>query len=64
MKQSLTISSLAYHEMRLFLAKVLWHFDVELSPKCGDWTNQKSFILWEKPELLVNLIPVVRDEKV
>lgn len=48
--------------MRLFLAKVLWHFDVELSPECGDWLNQKSYILWEKGALPVRLVPVVREK--
>ncbi|KAF3000541.1 hypothetical protein E8E14_000671 [Neopestalotiopsis sp. 37M] len=47
--------NLAYHEMRLILAKVLWHFDLELCSQSQDWSNQKSYILWDKPPLLVKI---------
>lgn len=48
--------NLAYHEMRLILAKVLWHFDLELDETCQDWAeSQRTFALWEKPPLLVRL---------
>ncbi|KAL2218231.1 benzoate 4-monooxygenase cytochrome P450 [Thermoascus aurantiacus ATCC 26904] len=52
--------NLAYAEMRLILAKVLWHFDLALQPESADWTNQKVYILWEKHPLTVKLTPVVR----
>ncbi|CAO2658512.1 Nn.00g062350.m01.CDS01 [Neocucurbitaria sp. VM-36] len=43
-------SNLAYAEMRLILAKVLWNFDVELDERrCGEWSaGQKVYGLWEK----------------
>jgi cytochrome P450 len=47
--------NLAYAEMRLILAKILYNFDLELDEKTGDWTDQKVFILWEKHPLLVKL---------
>lgn len=53
--------SLAYAEMRLILARLLWNFDLELDERSKSWAhNMKSFILWEKPPLLVKLTPVVR----
>ncbi|KND86506.1 Isotrichodermin C-15 hydroxylase [Tolypocladium ophioglossoides CBS 100239] len=46
--------NLAYHEMRLILAKVLWHFDLKLKPGYENWgVNQRTYQLWEKPELMV-----------
>ena len=53
--------SLAYAEMRLILAKVLFNFDMELVNKERDWMGeQKVFALWEKPALEVRLRPVKR----
>jgi cytochrome P450 len=47
--------NLANAEMRLILAKLLWHFDFELDRRSVNWTDQKSFVLWEKPPLWVNI---------
>ncbi|KAF2117930.1 cytochrome P450 [Lophiotrema nucula] len=54
--------NLAYAEMRLILAKVLWNFDLELDEsRCGSWMeSQKIFFLWEKPPLWVKLTAVKR----
>lgn len=53
--------NLAYSEMRLILAKVLYNFDLTLDEKTGDWTGvQKTYVLWEKPSLWVNLTPVTK----
>lgn len=53
--------NLAYAEMRLILAKVLFNFDLELEDKSKNWMeNQKVFTLWEKPSLMVKLHPVQR----
>lgn len=41
--------------MRLLLAKLLWNFDLELLSKSLDWTDQKTFALWSRPELMVKL---------
>lgn len=48
--------------MRLILAAVLWHFDIELVDKEDVWTDQKNYELWEKKPLIVNLTPATRDE--
>jgi hypothetical protein len=47
--------SLAYHEMRLILASILLHFDLELERGQEQWMRQESHILWDKPPLLVKL---------
>ena len=47
---------MAYHEMRLIIAKLLWHFDMELCVESEEWIKQKVYTLWEKPPLMVKLI--------
>ncbi|EXJ66737.1 uncharacterized protein A1O5_09932 [Cladophialophora psammophila CBS 110553] len=48
--------NLAYHEMRLILAHVLWNFDLRLAPQSRGWTeSQRTFALWEKPPLMIEL---------
>lgn len=53
--------NLAYAEMRVIMAKVVWHFDLELEPGMDDWLERhKLFMLLEKPGLMVKLTRVVR----
>lgn len=53
--------NLAYAEMRLIAAKVLFNFDLELQDAFTDWMEgQKVFTLWEKPSLMVKLHPFQR----
>jgi len=52
--------NMAYHEVRLILAKVLWNFDLTLSPESDGWTDQKTYILWEKKPLMCRLTPAGR----
>ncbi|KAJ5801644.1 uncharacterized protein N7518_003712 [Penicillium psychrosexuale] len=47
--------NLAYHEMRLILAKMLYNFDLSLLPESVGWDKQKTFLLWEKNDLMVQL---------
>jgi cytochrome P450 len=47
--------NLAYHEMRLLMAMVLWNFDVELEEESREWADQKVFIFWDKRPLMVRL---------
>lgn len=55
----LTINSLAYAEMRLILARILFNFDMELVNPNANWIdNQKVYTLWSKSELNVYLTPV------
>ncbi|KAM0278019.1 hypothetical protein ACHAQH_005388 [Verticillium albo-atrum] len=53
--------NLAYAEMRMLLARLLWNFDLEMMPGGEDWSNQKAFVLWEKGNLNVKLTSVVRN---
>ncbi|OJD36906.1 cytochrome p450 [Diplodia corticola] len=43
--------NLAYHEMRIIMAKVLWHFDLSLCAESANWADQDVYTLWQKPEL-------------
>ncbi|KAL2163757.1 hypothetical protein VTH06DRAFT_5816 [Thermothelomyces fergusii] len=52
--------NLAYAEMRLILARLLWNFDLELMPESRRWNEQKIYILWEKGAINVKLTPVSR----
>jgi len=52
--------NLAYAEMRLILAKVLYNFDLDLDVKTGQWMDQKVYTLWEKKPLWVKLKLVAR----
>lgn len=55
-------NSLAYTEMRLLLARMLWKFDLEAVPTEKDWYDQKIFFLWEKGGLPIKLKEVVREK--
>lgn len=48
------IGSLAYAEMELIMAKLLFNFDLELVDGDG-WADQKSYTIWEKNPLNVKL---------
>ena len=52
---------LAWAEMKLVLAKVLWNFDLELSEKMmeGDWSDQKVYLLNQKMPMYVKMMPRV-----
>jgi len=52
--------NMAYHEMRLILCKVLYHFDLQLCEDSQEWNKQDIFIMWEKKDLNCRLRPVVR----
>lgn len=49
--------NLARAEMRLILAKMVWHFDMELVDKRSDWTKQSIYGLWDKNPLMIKLKP-------
>ncbi|KXX74697.1 putative sterigmatocystin biosynthesis P450 monooxygenase stcF [Madurella mycetomatis] len=48
---------LAYMESRLALARLIWNFDMELMPESANWTNQKTWVLYEKLPLNTRLTP-------
>ncbi|KAI1123503.1 cytochrome p450 monooxygenase [Nemania abortiva] len=44
--------NLAYAEMRLILARILYKFDLKPAPGAGNWIEgQQIYSIWEKPEL-------------
>lgn len=52
--------NLAYAELRLVLAKLLWHFDFSLDEeKTGNFLDQKIWSIWAKRELHVIVKPAV-----
>jgi len=47
--------NLAYAEMSLILARLLFDFDLELDDEKLDWMNQQVFTLWQKSPMMVRL---------
>ncbi|OTB16117.1 hypothetical protein K445DRAFT_300000 [Daldinia sp. EC12] len=46
-------------ETRVILAKLIYNFDIELMPESRNWLDdQKNYIAWHKPPLMVKLTPV------
>ncbi|KAK6062962.1 cytochrome P450 [Seiridium cupressi] len=53
--------NLAYAEMRLILARIIFSFDLRLADDSRGWLDtQGAYTLWEKPNLNVYLTPVKR----
>ncbi|CAG8235492.1 unnamed protein product [Penicillium nalgiovense] len=50
--------NLAYSEMRLILALIIFNFDMEIVDEARDWINQRNFLMWEKGPLKVHLTRV------
>lgn len=51
--------NLAYLEMRIILARVLWNFDMRIAEQSLDWMGkQRVFNFWEKGPLYVHLTSV------
>ncbi|KAK7918034.1 cytochrome p450 [Apiospora marii] len=51
--------NLAYAEMRLILAKIVYNFDMRIADESRGWlVGQKAFTVWDKPPLQVYLTPV------
>lgn len=47
--------NLAYNEMRMILARLLFTFDLEMMPESKDWEDQKIKVLWCKHPLMCKL---------
>lgn len=47
--------NLAYLEMRLILAHLLWRFDLQAADEKWRWEEQRTWILWEKRPLKVRV---------
>ncbi|KAF1962454.1 cytochrome P450 [Byssothecium circinans] len=53
--------SLAYHEMRLAVARVIYYFDLKLQDSGQDWiAKQKTYVIWEKLPLWLQVSAVPR----
>ncbi|KAI1213179.1 cytochrome P450 [Annulohypoxylon truncatum] len=53
--------NLAYAEMRLILAKIVFNFDMDIADDSRRWMkDQKTYVLWDKPSLNVYLTPVAK----
>lgn len=50
--------SLAYAEIRLVLARLVWNFDMEICDEDKNWVvEQRAYTVWEKPDLRMWLKP-------
>ncbi|KAL2071881.1 hypothetical protein VTL71DRAFT_13116 [Oculimacula yallundae] len=47
--------NLAFAEMRSVVARLIWHFDIEVQPESLHWDKQNVYVLWDKPPLKVKL---------
>ncbi|EFY86111.1 cytochrome P450 [Metarhizium acridum CQMa 102] len=48
--------NLAYFELRLILARLLWNFDMKLDESCENWVDDMvEYFGWERTPLLVSL---------
>jgi len=52
------LNSLAYHEMRLILAKILFNFDLKMCDPTTDRMDQKVYTLWDRNPLMIKLTSV------
>ncbi|KAI0173363.1 cytochrome P450 ClCP1 [Hypoxylon sp. FL1284] len=51
--------NLAYAEMRLIMAKIVYNFDMKIENSSRGWLKaNKAYNLWHKPGLFVNMTPV------
>lgn len=48
--------NLAWHEMRLMLAKLVYEFDIE-SEAGPDWVDQKVYVIWDRKPLVCRFKP-------
>ncbi|KAI0395986.1 isotrichodermin C-15 hydroxylase [Xylariaceae sp. FL0594] len=55
--------NLAYAEMRIILARIIFDFDLKLSDSSKDWVDrQKAFALWDRIPLEVYITPARKAE--
>jgi hypothetical protein len=60
--QWVVFSSLAYAEMRLIMARLLWNFDVAMEPGYENWFDEQySVLTWIRDKLNVRLTKVVHE---
>lgn len=49
--------NLAYAEMKMILARVIWNFDLQLAPESQHWLDHEVYFLWNKPALMIHMTP-------
>lgn len=55
-------------EQRLIMGRLLWNFDVFPASAAEEWSQEgemkymRAFLTWEKPDLLIQLKRVPREE--
>ncbi|EKG20454.1 Cytochrome P450 [Macrophomina phaseolina MS6] len=50
--------NLSYHQMRCILAKIIWHFDLELAcPKLDLYDSSAVHMVWAMPKNFIRFIP-------
>ncbi|KAF9882293.1 trichothecene c-15 hydroxylase [Colletotrichum karsti] len=47
--------NLAYSELRLILARIIWNFELKLAPESRGWLDHECYLMWDKPPLNVYL---------
>jgi hypothetical protein len=52
---------MAKGEIRLVLCKLLWNFNFAIMPESANWIDQKVYILWQRPPLMMKLTPAKTD---
>lgn len=59
---------LSYMEMRVILGRLLWSYDIVSTDGAWKWNpegemkHMRAFNTWEKPELMIKLVPVVHEK--
>ncbi|KAI1433355.1 cytochrome P450 [Xylaria sp. CBS 124048] len=54
--------TLAYAEMRLILAKIVYYFDISMAEESRDWLRyQKAYNVWDKPALHIHMKPATAE---
>ncbi|KAL3444516.1 cytochrome P450 [Aspergillus insuetus] len=48
-------SNLAFAEIRLILARLLWNFNLDLCGESRGWSGQRAYVVWEKGGLMCRL---------
>lgn len=55
--------SLAYAEMRMILARLVWNFDIRIAEDTLGWPERSEvYILWQKGAVNVHLTPRVHEK--
>ncbi|KAJ4387223.1 hypothetical protein N0V93_007812 [Gnomoniopsis smithogilvyi] len=49
--------NLAWAEMRLIIGNLIWAFDLELTVTSENWSDQRTWFIWDKPALLIRFQP-------